>query len=87
MADATKQLVNCMHNHCCSNRQKRDLFEELDIDGNCAQFRNGQTSYYTSNEMPSPFETESGDQDLEEENQNKESNQANDQDHFWTWIW
>ena len=67
MADATKQLVNCMHTHCCSNRQKRDLLEELDINGNCAQFRNGQTSYYTSNEMPSPFETDSGDHDLEEE--------------------
>ena len=86
MADATKQIVNCMHNHCCSNRQKRDLFEELDINGNCAQFKNGQTSYYTSNEMPAQFEKESGNPELEK-NENKESSQANIQDHFWTWIW
>ena len=86
MANATKQLANCMHTHCCSNRQKRDLFEELNINGNCAQFKNGQTSYYISNELPAQFEAESGGLDLKEM-EKTQSEKEYVQDHFWNWIW
>jgi len=46
MVDATKQIAQCLHSNCCSNRSKRTVFENF---GNCAQFKNGQTMYYNRN--------------------------------------